>query len=111
MASRKTYECFVCQKMGFDVQVFLDGKDEKGHTKYLESDGVTKHVHKGQQPEEQYEDKIGVHLPTGSTQESQQQPSLAQILQILQGLESKIDHLTKLFYAQSQSQQQKEPQQ
>jgi hypothetical protein len=46
MASRRTYSCYVCQRNGLDIQVFLDGKDEYGKTKYLESDGVTKHFHK-----------------------------------------------------------------
>jgi hypothetical protein len=44
MASRRTYTCFVCQKAGQDVQVFLDGKDEQGRTKYLNEDG-TRHTH------------------------------------------------------------------
>jgi hypothetical protein len=46
MASRKTYTCFVCQKAGHDIQVFLDGKDEAGHTKYLNED-MTRHTHLG----------------------------------------------------------------
>lgn len=46
MASRKTYTCFVCQKAGHEVQVFLDGKDAEGHTKYLNED-MTRHTHLG----------------------------------------------------------------
>lgn len=46
MASRKTYSCYVCQKAGHDIQVFLDGKDEQGRTKYLNED-MTKHTHLG----------------------------------------------------------------
>jgi hypothetical protein len=55
MASRKTYICFVCQKSGHEVQVYLDGKDAEGRTKYLNEDG-TKHIHKTklqQQPQQQ----------------------------------------------------------
>jgi hypothetical protein len=44
MASRKTYTCFVCQKAGHEVQVFLDGKDEQGRTKNLNVEG-TKHTY------------------------------------------------------------------
>lgn len=44
MASRRTYPCFQCGKGGHEVQVFLDGKDEQGRTKYLNEDG-TKHTH------------------------------------------------------------------
>ncbi|MGI0042375.1 MAG: hypothetical protein ACRD47_01580, partial [Nitrososphaeraceae archaeon] len=34
-------------------QVYLDGKDEQGRTKYLEADGTTKHVHKQRQQQQQ----------------------------------------------------------
>lgn len=45
MASKQTYPCFACRKAGYEIPVYLDGKDEQGHTKYLNEDG-TKHVHK-----------------------------------------------------------------
>ena len=47
MASKSTYECFVCKNNGFTgVQVYLAGKDDQGRSIRLESDGVTPHVHK-----------------------------------------------------------------
>jgi hypothetical protein len=46
MASRRTYTCFVCEKTGHQIQVFLDGKDEQGRTKYLNED-MTIHTHLG----------------------------------------------------------------
>lgn len=49
MASRKSYECFVCKRQGFeDVQVFLDGKDDQGKTIYKNED-MTPHQHKREQ--------------------------------------------------------------
>lgn len=92
MASRKTYPCFACEKAGHDnVQVYLDGKDDQGRTKYLNEDG-TRHTH---------QDSSATTTQQTQPTEQEQQPSLAQIVQILQGLESKIDRLTKLIYAQS----------
>ncbi len=44
--SKKTFECFVCQKQGFNERVYLAGKDSNGKTIYLEPDGVTAHRHK-----------------------------------------------------------------
>ena len=39
MASPRTYECFVCKRNGIDNdQVYLDGKDGEGRTKYLNED-------------------------------------------------------------------------
>lgn len=47
MASPRTYECFVCKRNGIDgVQVYLDGKDAEGHTRYLNED-MTTHFHQG----------------------------------------------------------------
>ena len=45
VASKQTYPCFACRKAGYEVLVYLDGKDEQGRTKYLNEDG-TKHFHK-----------------------------------------------------------------
>jgi hypothetical protein len=52
MASKQTYPCFACRKAGHEVQVFLDGKDEQGRTKYLNEDG-TKHTHLGSSSSQQ----------------------------------------------------------
>jgi hypothetical protein len=46
MTSKQLYPCFACRKVGHEVQVFLDGKDEHGRTKYLNED-MTKHTHLG----------------------------------------------------------------
>ena len=48
MASKQTYPCFACRKAGYEIPVYLDGKDAEGHTKYLNEDG-TKHIHKGKE--------------------------------------------------------------
>lgn len=49
MASKQTYECFVCKKNGFpDTRVYLDGKTEDGKTIYKNED-MTPHQHKQQQ--------------------------------------------------------------
>ena len=46
MASKQTYECYVCKRNGFtDVRVFLDGKTEDGKTVYKNPD-MSPHVHK-----------------------------------------------------------------
>jgi hypothetical protein len=45
MASKQTYPCFACRKAGYEIPVYLDGKDEQGRNKYLNEDG-TKHIHK-----------------------------------------------------------------
>lgn len=52
MASKMTYPCFACKKAGFEVQVFLDGKDKHGRTKYLNEDG-TNHTHLGSSSSQQ----------------------------------------------------------
>jgi hypothetical protein len=47
MASKQTYECYVCKRQGFEnVRVFLDGKTEDGKTIYKNED-MSAHVHKG----------------------------------------------------------------
>lgn len=47
--SSKTFECFVCQKNGFQERVYLAGKDANNKTIYIEPDGVTLHQHKTKQ--------------------------------------------------------------
>ena len=87
MASRKTYTCFVCQKAGHEVQVFLDGKDEQGHTKYLNED-MAKHTHLGtsssnlQQPPQQ---QASTTVVTQSTKED------------LSDVNVKMNHVIKLL--------------
>lgn len=94
MASKQTYECYVCKRNGFvDVRVYLDGKDENGKTVYKNED-MSPHSHKQLSPQPKKE------------QQSKQPPELTEILDKLQGLEAQIGHLTKLVYAFMQQQQQ-----
>lgn len=49
MASKQTYECYVCKRNGFaDTRVYLDGKTEDGRTIYKNED-MSPHQHKRQQ--------------------------------------------------------------
>jgi hypothetical protein len=48
MASKQLYPCFSCRRVGYEIPVYLDGKDAEGRTKYLNEDG-TKHIHKTKQ--------------------------------------------------------------
>ena len=52
MASKQTYECYVCKRNGHgDVRVYLDGKTDDGKTIYKNID-MSPHVHKPQQQQE-----------------------------------------------------------
>lgn len=57
MASKQTYPCFACRKAGYEIPVYLDGKDAEGRTKYLNEDG-TKHVHKTNPLEKPSEESV-----------------------------------------------------
>lgn len=127
MASKVTYECFVCKKNGFpDTRVFLDGKDENGKTIYKNED-MTAHQHKQKQNNVTSDSKIEVtsnYQQSGTSQQPQQSQEhesrgmnaatqaqvqdsqIAEILSKLQGLSDQISHLTKLVYAQTQQQEQ-----
>ncbi|MGE5662094.1 MAG: hypothetical protein ACM3X1_07595 [Ignavibacteriales bacterium] len=49
MASKQTYECYVCKRNNFPgVRVYLDGKTEDGKTIYKNED-MSPHQHKRQQ--------------------------------------------------------------
>lgn len=62
MASKQTFECFVCKRNGFpETRVYLDGKTEDGKTIYKNED-MSSHQHKRQQQQGQ-----------GQIQQSQQQ--------------------------------------
>jgi hypothetical protein len=53
MASKQTYECYVCKRNGFpETRVYLDGKTEDGKTIYKNEDMST-HQHKQQQQQPQ----------------------------------------------------------
>jgi hypothetical protein len=80
MTSKQTYPCFACRKAGFEVQVFLDGKDEQGRTKYLNEDG-TSHFHQGSSQTQQQE------------QSQPQQQSKDEIMPLLKTMNAKLDRL------------------
>jgi len=49
MASKQTYECYVCKRNGFlETRVYLDGKTEDGKTIYKNED-MSAHQHKQKQ--------------------------------------------------------------
>jgi hypothetical protein len=103
-ASRRTYTCFVCQKAGHEVQVYLDGKDEQGRTKYLNEYG-TKHTHLGSnssqsQSQSQPQKNESTTVVSESTQSESTQPQL-QLKLIAARLEYAISLLERL---QQQSQ-------
>jgi hypothetical protein len=66
MAGRQTYPCFACRKAGHEVQVFLDGKDGQGRTKYLNEDG-TGHTHYYQQEQQQQQQQYQYHDEEGGS--------------------------------------------
>jgi hypothetical protein len=87
MTSKQTYPCFTCRKAGFEVQVFLDGKDEHGNTKRLNMDG-TRHYH--QQPSLSSTAEQVVHQYQG------QQPDLLLQIKLLdQKIQKILDLLQK----------------
>ena len=65
MASRNTYECYVCKKNNFPgVRVYLDGKTDDGITVYKNED-MTPHQHKQQvKPQQQQVSTTVVTEPT-----------------------------------------------
>lgn len=93
MASRKTYECFVCKRQGFDnIQVYLDGKDAEGKTKYLNED-MTVHIHQGNsamtqatQPQPQAQAAASTTIVTQVTKEDR-------MIAMLNGITIKLDRL------------------
>ena len=49
MASKQTYECYICKKNGFsNVRVYLDSKTEDGKTIYKD-ENMQPHTHKQKQ--------------------------------------------------------------
>jgi hypothetical protein len=91
MASRRTYECFQCRDKGFpNVQVFLDGKDDQGKTKYLESDGQTRHIHQGSSAPTQLQQQAATTVVTATTKEDR-------MMNILNGLTIKVDRLLAIL--------------
>lgn len=78
--SRKTFECFVCQKQGFTERVYLAGKDSNGRTIYLEPDGVTAHQHKFKRS-----GQLNGQAQNGTTKD--------EIISLLKEIDSKLNRL------------------
>jgi hypothetical protein len=92
MASKQTYECYVCKRNGFpDIRVFLDGKTEEGKTIYKNED-MTSHQHKTKQPEQE--------------QQSQPQASTTIVTEptSVKIINAKLDRIIALLESQQQQQ-------
>jgi hypothetical protein len=90
MASKQTYECYVCKRNGVtDVRVCLDGKTDDGKTIYKNPD-MSAHIHKqGQQPP-QSQQQASTTIVTQSTKEDR-------ILNLLADLTIKMNRVIKLL--------------
>lgn len=84
LASKQTYPCFACRKAGYEIPVYLDGKDSEGRTKYLNEDG-TKHVHKTKESNSRV---------FGNSQQTEQQED--PVLKLLLSINEKLDRLLNL---------------
>ena len=83
--SKKTFECFVCQKQGFpNERVYLAGKDENGKTIYISEDGVTRHQHK-------FKESGYNSLP----KQEQTDTTADTIISLLKNIDQKLDVLVK----------------
>jgi hypothetical protein len=109
MASKQTYPCFACRKVGFEVPVLLGGNDDQDKTKYLNEDG-TKHIHK---TKEQLQPSRDFEVPEESVQKGittfTMMTALIRLVEQNQKelvtLNEKVDYLTELVYALSLQQQ------
>ena len=89
MASRNTYECYVCKKNNFPgVRVYLDGKTEDGKTVYKNED-MSAHSHK-QQKQQQPESSTIVTEP-------------ATTITAMKIINAKLDRIISLLVSQHQS--------
>jgi hypothetical protein len=91
MASRKTYTCFVCQKAGHEILVFLDGKDEAGHTKYLNED-MTRHTHLGS--------RLSLQEQQGQQQQAQGSTTVVTEPTAMKIINAKLDRIISLLEPQ-----------
>lgn len=91
MASKQTYPCFACRKAGHEVQVFLDGKEEQGRTKYLNEDG-TRHTHLGSSSQQQQQQQ-----PQQHTQRPLKQPQDVDLVLEVKLLHQKLDKVLSLL--------------
>jgi hypothetical protein len=100
MATKSTYPCFACRKAGFEVQVFLDGKDDQGRTKYLNEDG-TRHYHQG--ASSTASEVLAQHGHQAQPPRQQEQgPQMGDLMLILKLLTQKVDQVLDLLKEQQQ---------
>ncbi len=95
MASRNTYECYVCKKNGFpETRVYLNGKTDDGKTIYKNVD-MSPHVHKPQSMQRQQQ----------STQQAGGGGSTTVVLEStqLKILNAKLDRIVALLLERTSS--------
>jgi hypothetical protein len=92
MASKQTYECYVCKRNGFpDTRVYLDGKTDDGKTIYKNED-MSAHSHKRNVANTSTANSQQSQQLTGQPQQ-QQQPTLSEILMQIKLLQQKVDKI------------------
>ena len=96
MASKQTYECYVCKRNGHgDVRVYLDGKTDDGKTIYKNID-MSPHVHKPQQQQEKGSSNVLSTVTAESTS--------------LKVINAKLDRIITLLTEPHQQRQKQQPQ-
>ena len=105
MASKQTYECFVCKSNGYPgVLVYLAGKDDQGRAIRLEDDGVTPHTHKTKVPSQQHQQQ---HTQQQQQQIHQEQKTVDLLLEV-KLMHQKIDKILNLLSQQQQNAKEKD---
>ena len=104
MASKQTYECYVCKRSGFpDTRVYLDGKTDDDKTIYKNPD-MAPHIHKSSN------NSSTVSGKTPQTNESVsreiQQTDTSSTNALLKIIIAELQRLIKLFEKEEQQQQQ-----
>jgi hypothetical protein len=94
MASKQMYPCFACRKAGYEIPVYLDGKDEQGRTKYLNEDR-TNHVHKTNPLEKPSEESVQRGI-TAFTMMTDLTILVEQTQKLLVTMDGKLDRLLNL---------------
>jgi hypothetical protein len=93
MASKQTYECFACKRNGFpDTRVYIDGKTEDGRTIYKNED-MSPHTHKLQSQQQSQQGEQASKSTTIVTQATKEE----RILNLLNDLNVKMNHVIKLL--------------
>jgi hypothetical protein len=100
MASKNTWECFVCKANGFPgTLVYLAGKDAQGRAIRLEDDGTTPHVHKSKVPSQQVQQEQVQRQQQQQAQQQQQlkQPEQVDLILQIKLLNTKMDKVISLL--------------